>query len=206
MTGPSRARVAVSICFTTTRLAVTPVPPSSRARARISVSSAAFATAYEAPRGPGVIANGVETATIRPQPRSVIPGTTAWATLSVVQRCCSSIVPHLVVVEVHDGGPAGPPADQVEPAVDAPEAADDGVDGRARRDRIRQVTDPRRPSIVRRCRPSPRRRRGDPRSVPTRPESRPTGREHPGRHATEADRSRPVMRTTGSAGIEAVMP
>ncbi len=80
-----------SIALTMTRFTVTPVPPTSRASVRSSTSWAALPIAYGAIFAGGSVATGGETASTRPQPRSTIPGITAWARCSVVHRCWSSI-------------------------------------------------------------------------------------------------------------------
>jgi len=83
----------MSICRTATTFTVTPVAATSLASTRRSVSCAIFDVAYAlALAGAEIVVDDV-TATIRPHPRSTMPGTTARTTCMVDQRCWSSMKP-----------------------------------------------------------------------------------------------------------------
>ena len=152
----------------------------------MSVSSAAFATAYEPPRGAG---GQRERRRDGHHPAPAALGHAGHDGLGHVERRPEVLVQHpahLVVIEVHHRRPAGPAADDVQP--DSRSARTGSRPPPPRRARLPDPSGRRpRPPIDRPAMPTFGRDLREPvRSVPTSPSRAPPAAKSGRRHATEA--------------------
>ena len=171
---------------------MTPAPPTSRASERSSTSSAALASGVAGAARPRIggerrrHADDAPEAAARSCPARR-PGPCGTSSTGAGR----SIAANLVGVEVDDGGAAGPPADEVEQDVDAPERA-------PRRHRPPLARSPARAG---RRRPAATRRRGKPAAVAASVSSRPRSRadeDQPRAVASKRARRRPPRRAAGA--------